>query len=132
MVYRIEYFLKNLHIPPLSSYSAIFSLMEADEKIFLILNHLLLLFKHYVYVSSNSKVISFETLMKSIMKVFRVEKTLSQSDERKTKTMNIKMKDNSAKFVKHYKNMMCHSFILIVCIDIFFLEKELKKIIKIR
>ena len=21
-----------------------------------------------------------------------------------------KMKDNSAKFVKHYKNMMCHSF----------------------
>ena len=92
MVYRIEYFLKNLHIPPLSSHSAIFSLMEADEKIFLILNHLLLLFKHYVYVSSSSKVISFETLMKSIMKVYRLEKTLSQSDERKIKLCTEKWK----------------------------------------
>ena len=85
MVYRTEYFLKNLHIPPLSSHSVIFSLMEADEKVFLILNHLLLLFKHYVYISSSSKVISFETLIKSIMKVYRSEKTLSQSDERKRK-----------------------------------------------
>ena len=85
MVYRTEYFLKNLHIPPLSSHSAIFSLMEADEKVFLILNHLLLLFKHYVYVSSSSKVISFETIMKPIMKVYRLEKTLIQSDERKRK-----------------------------------------------
>ena len=85
MVYRTGYFLKNLHIPPLSLHSAIFSLMEADEKIFSILNHLLLLFKHHVYISSGSKVISFETLMKSIMKVYRLEKTLSQSDERKIK-----------------------------------------------
>ena len=59
--------------------------MEADEKVFLILNHLLLLFKHYVYVSSSSKVISFETIMKPIMKVYRLEKTLIQSDERKRK-----------------------------------------------
>ena len=85
MVYSDWVLLKNLHIPPLSSHSAIFSLTEADEKIFLILNHLLLLFKHYVYVSSSSKVISFETLMKSIMKVYRLEKTLSQSDEIKRK-----------------------------------------------
>ena len=86
MVYRIEYFLKNLHIPPLSSHSAIFSLiMEADEKVFLTLNRLPLLFKYYVYVSSSPKVISFEALMKSIMKVYRLEKTLSQSDEIKRK-----------------------------------------------
>ena len=59
--------------------------MAADEKVFLILNHLLLLSKHYIFVSSSSKVISFETLTKSIMKVYRLEKTLSQSDEKKRK-----------------------------------------------
>ena len=59
----------------LQSHSASLSLMEADGKVFLILNYLLLLFKYYVYVSSSSKIISFEALMKSIMKVYRVEKT---------------------------------------------------------
>ena len=33
----------------------------------------------------SSKVISFEALMKSIMKVYGFEQTLSQSDERKRK-----------------------------------------------
>ena len=83
---------KNLHIPLLSSHSAILSLMAADEKVFLILNHLLLLSKHYIFVSSSSKVISFETLTKSIMKVYRLEKTLSQSDEKKRKLCTEKWK----------------------------------------
>ena len=59
--------------------------MKADERVFLILNHLLLLFKWHVYISRSSKVISFEALMKSIMKVYGLEQTLSQSDERKRK-----------------------------------------------
>ena len=93
MVYSDWVLLKNLHIPPLSSHSAIFSLiMEADEKVFLTLNRLPLLFKYYVYVSSSPKVISFEALMKSIMKVYRLEKTLSQSDERKIKLCTEKWK----------------------------------------
>ena len=81
----IEYFKINLHIPPLSPQSAIFGFLEADDKVFLILNHLLLLFKYYVYVSRSSKVLSFEALLKSIMKVCKLEKILSQSDERKRK-----------------------------------------------
>ena len=39
----IQYFKINLHIPPLSLQIAIFGFVEADDKVFLILNHLLLL-----------------------------------------------------------------------------------------
>ena len=56
----IEYFKINLHIPLLSPQRAIFGFLEADDKVFLILNHLLLLFKFYVYVSRSSKVISLK------------------------------------------------------------------------
>ena len=80
-----EYFKINLHIPPLSPQSSIFGFVEADDKVFLILNHLLLLFKYHVYVSRRSKVLSFEALLKSIMEVCKLEKILSQSDERKRK-----------------------------------------------
>ena len=79
----IEYFKRNLHIPLLSPPSAIFGFLEADHKVFLILNHLVILFKYYVYVSRSSKALSFETLLKSIIKVYKLEKTLSRSDEQK-------------------------------------------------
>ena len=78
----IEYFNRNIHIIP---QSAIFGFLEADDKVFLILNHLWLLLKYYIYVSSSSKILSFEAILKSIMKVKKLEKILSQSDERKKK-----------------------------------------------
>ena len=55
-----EYFKRSLHIPLLSPQSAIFGFLGAEDKVFLILNYLLLLFKYYVYVSRSSKVLSFE------------------------------------------------------------------------
>ena len=51
----IEYFKINLHIHPLSPLKAIYGFLVADDKVFLILNHLLLLFKYYIYVSRSSK-----------------------------------------------------------------------------
>ena len=78
-----EYFKRNLHIPPLSPQSAIFGFLKADEKVFLILNHLLLLFRYYVYISRSSRVLCFEALLKSIMKVYKLEKILSQTNKRK-------------------------------------------------
>ena len=72
--------------------SAIFGFYEADDKVFLILNHLLLPLKYYVYVSRSSKVLSFEALLKSIMKVYKLEKILCQSDERKRKLFTEKWK----------------------------------------
>ena len=84
-----EDFKRNLHIPLLSRQSAIFSFLEADN-VFLILNHLLVLFKYYVYVLRISKVLSFEALLKYIMKVYKLEKISSQGDERKTKLLSEK------------------------------------------
>ena len=80
-----EYFKRNLHIPPLSPQSAIFGFLKADDKVFLILNHLLLLFRYYVYISRSSRVLCFEALLKSIMKVYKLEKILSQTNKRKRK-----------------------------------------------
>ena len=54
----INYYKINLHIPTLSPHSDIFSFLKADDKVFLIPKHLLLLLKYYVYVSRSSKVIS--------------------------------------------------------------------------
>ena len=61
------------------------SFLEAGDKVFLIPNPLLLLLKNYFYVSRSSNVISFEALVKSIMKVYKLEQTISQSVERKRK-----------------------------------------------
>ena len=55
----INYYKINLHIPPLSPGSAIFGFLKADDKVFLIPKHLLLLLKYYVYASRSSKVISW-------------------------------------------------------------------------
>ena len=93
MVYfKTEYFKINLHIPLLSSQNAIFGFLEADDKVFLTLNDLLLLFKYYICVSRSSKVLPFDALLKSIMKVCKLEKILSQSDERKRKLFTEKWK----------------------------------------
>ena len=73
-------------------YQIIFGFLEANDKVFLTLNHLLLIFRYYVYVSRRSKVLSFEALLKSIMKVYKLEKILSQSDERKRKLFTEKWK----------------------------------------
>ena len=59
--------------------SVIFGFLEADDEVFLILNHLLLPWRYYVYVSRSSKVIYFEGLLKSIMKVYMLEQTKSQN-----------------------------------------------------
>ena len=55
----------------------------SDDKVFLILNHLLLLFKYYVYFEEVQKLFLLKSYLQSIMKVYKLEKTLDQSDERK-------------------------------------------------
>ena len=110
-----EYFKRNLHIPPLSPQSAIFGFLKADDKVFLILNHLLLLFRYYVYISRNSKVLCFEALLKSIMKVYKLEKILSQTNKRKRKLFTKKWKtilQNSKNFKKIWGVIPLNSVVL--------------------
>ena len=82
----IECFKRNFHIPVLLLQCVIFGFLEADGKALLILNHFLLLLKYYVYVPRSSKVLSFEALLKSIIKVYKLETNLSQSGKRKKNT----------------------------------------------
>ena len=81
-----------LNIPSLSPQSGIFGFLEPDDKVFLILDHLLLFFRYYVYVSRSSKILSSEALLKSIIKVYKLEKIVNGSDERKRKGFTEKLK----------------------------------------
>ena len=65
-----------------------------------LIKRLLVLFKYYIYVSWSSKVLSFEAFLKFVMKVYELEKSLSQTKERRKKTIYKKMENNLAKFVK--------------------------------
>ena len=66
-------------------------LINSFLKVFLIINHLLILSKYYTYDSRSSKVLSLEALLKSIMKLNKLEKTC-QSDKRKRKQFTRKWK----------------------------------------
>ena len=86
-------------IPSLSPQSAVCGFLAADDdKAFLILNHILLLFKYRVYISRSSNVFSFKALLKSIMKAYKLEKILSQNDERKIKLFTQKWKESFRKY----------------------------------
>lgn len=66
-------------------------LINSFLKVFLIINHLLILSKYYAYDSRSSKVLSLEALLKSIMKLNKLEKPC-QSDKRKRKQFTRKWK----------------------------------------
>ena len=59
---RVAEYFKEIFILLLPQ-SAIFGFLEADDKVFLIVNNLLLLFRYYVYFSRSSKLLSLEALL---------------------------------------------------------------------
>ena len=80
----IKYFLRdNLVIPSLFPQSAIFGLFEIDPDVFKILNHILLLFKYFVYNSRESEVRLFSKFLKNLQKVYSIEKRISKQSKRK-------------------------------------------------
>ena len=74
-----------MHIPALSPQSTIFGFFQVDMHEYVILNHVLLISKYYVYTSRDSNKISLAALMKHIKKVYLLEKNISANDERKKK-----------------------------------------------
>ena len=69
-----EFFKDTINLPSLTPQSAIFGFLQTNQELFLIINYLLLLFKHYSYVSRCSKTISFTTLKINIKKAYILEK----------------------------------------------------------
>lgn len=77
-------------LPALDPQSATFGFFEIDPELFLILNHILLLYKYYFYSSRDCEQVSLAALLKSIKKVFVLEKHLSLGNEKKTEAFNKK------------------------------------------
>ena len=96
----MEYFKINFHIPPLPPQSVI--ILEADNKVFFRLSHLLLFFNYHVYVSRSPKDLYFEALLISSIKVRKLEKILGQSDERKRKLFTEKWKAIPQNLLKNF------------------------------
>ena len=81
---ELKFCLKNsIHIPTLNPQSAIFGFLQVDPHFLLILNHILLLFKYYVYIKRDSNKLSLAALIKSIKKYLLTGKKLSANDEKK-------------------------------------------------
>ena len=72
-----------LHLTP---QSAIFGFSDISNKDYLIVNHLLLLFKYYIYNVRDREHLVFEALMKNIKNIYDIEKNLAdQNNHKKTK-----------------------------------------------
>ena len=67
-----------------------FGFFDTDPDLFLLFNHILLLYKYNIYSSRNSKTLSLAALLKAIKKVFVLEKHLSVGNNKKTKAFNNK------------------------------------------
>ena len=72
-------------IPILNPQSATFGFFEIDPDLVILLNNILLLYKYYIYWSRDSSKLSFAALLKSVKKVFVLEKKIRQEMKEKLK-----------------------------------------------
>ena len=69
----------------LNPQSATFRFFQIDPDLVMLLNHILLLYKYYIYSSRDSSKLLFVALLKNIEKVFDRKKNISSGNEKKTK-----------------------------------------------
>ena len=72
-------------LPILNTHSATFGFFESGPDLIILLNHILLLYKYYIYSSRDSSKLSFAALLKNIKKVFNLGKTYRQEMKEKIK-----------------------------------------------
>ena len=77
-------------LPLLCPQSATFGFFDIDPHSSLLLNHILLLYKYYIYYSRDSAKLSLAALTRFIKKVYVMEKRLSFGNEKKSKLFNKK------------------------------------------
>ena len=71
------------NLPYLTPQSAIFGFLDISNKDYLTVNHLLLLFKYYIYNARDRKHLVFEALMKNIKNIYYIDKHLADQDPHK-------------------------------------------------
>ena len=74
---------RHLSVPYLTPQGAIFDFLYISNKDCLIVNHLLLLFKYYIYNARDQKHLVFEALIKNIKNIYDIEKKLADQDPHK-------------------------------------------------
>ena len=86
-------FAKNkITIPAITPQSDIFGFLEINRRDYIIINHLLLIFKFYVYVSRDQRKVSFNAFKNKIRVIKNTEKTLANNDLKKLSKYNKKWK----------------------------------------
>ena len=82
--YKLQKFLKTkIDLFINTSQIAIFGFLNLENNSDII-NHLLLVFKYYLYISRERKKMSFEVLKKEIMKIYNIEKRICLNNFKKT------------------------------------------------
>ena len=90
---RLKYCTENnLDLPSLTSQSTILGFSDSQSESFIIINHLLLIFKYYIFKSRNTKHLSFLQLKTDIVKVKALEEDLSNGDNNKSKNYRKKLR----------------------------------------
>ena len=92
----ISHLNRHLNLSHLTPQSAIFVFLDISNKNYLIVNHLLLLFKYYIYNARDREDLVFEALMKNIKKIYDIEKNLADQDPHK-----------KIKFLKKWQPVEC-------------------------
>ena len=80
-----EFFNGNLKLPSLTPESAMFGFSDVDQNMFLVLSHILLLFKHFIYISRDSNILLFSRFFRHLKKVYTIEQKINQANGRKKK-----------------------------------------------
>ena len=103
----ISYFDKSLNLPFLSPQIAFLGFTDTYCNDILLKNHILLLFKIYVYNSRNNKKISLKNLIRNVTKVKSIEKEIAAKNEK-----NLCCITKSGKKLKTGKRKMSVSLII--------------------
>ena len=83
--YKLKKSLKTkIDLPVNTPQSAIFGFLNYENNSDII-NHLLLIFKYYLFNSREHKKLSLEVLIKEIVKIYNIEKKICLNDFKKTK-----------------------------------------------
>ena len=72
-----------LQLPDLTPQAAIFGFLNTEEEFSLLQNHILLLFKLYIYNSRPSGILILNSLLAEIVKIMNIEKHLASSNQNK-------------------------------------------------
>ena len=97
---RLKHYIRNnLDLPSLTSQSAILGFTNSESENFIIINHLLLIFKCYIFKYRSNKHLSFLQLKADIIKVKTLEEDLSNGDNNKSKKYRKKWQKISDIFV---------------------------------